>query len=182
LLHSPVSFDLTLTTLLLPLTVGGRVCVADLDDAAPPREEITFCKITPSHLPLLAALPDAFAPTEDLVIGGEQLLGEELREWRRRHPGVTVVNEYGPTEATVGTVAYRITPGETLGGGAVPVGRPIRNTGVYLLDEFLRPVPPGVVGEVYLAGAALARGYLGKPGMTAERFVADPYASSAGQA
>ncbi|MFB6809233.1 amino acid adenylation domain-containing protein [Streptomyces sp. NPDC056387] len=182
LLHSPVSFDLTITTLLLPLTVGGRICVADLDDTFPIRDEITFCKITPSHLPLLAALPDAYAPTKDLVIGGEQLLSEALTEWRRRHPEVTVVNEYGPTEATVGAVAYQVRPGATLPAGAVPVGRPAWNTEVYVLDEQLRLVPPGVVGELYLAGAGLARGYLGRPGTTAERFIANPFPSPAGDA
>ncbi|MDX3225296.1 amino acid adenylation domain-containing protein [Streptomyces sp. ME19-01-6] len=179
LLHSPVSFDLTLTALFLPLTVGGSVCVADLDDAAPLGHRVTFCKVTPSHLPLLAALPDAYAPTTDLVIGGEQLLGEALEEVRRRHPGLTVVNEYGPTEATVGAVAHTAGPREELPGGPVPVGRPAWNTEAYVLDERLRPVPPGVVGELYLAGLGLARGYRGRPGATAERFVANPFASPA---
>ncbi|MBP2473028.1 amino acid adenylation domain-containing protein/non-ribosomal peptide synthase protein (TIGR01720 family) [Crossiella equi] len=170
-LHSPVSFDLTVTALLGPLTTGGTVVVTDLDGERCPVAP-TFLKITPSHLPLLT---DEFSPSTDLVIGGEQLTAEALADWRARHPGAAVVNEYGPTEVTVGCVAKRIAPGERLAPGAVPIGRPMRNTRVYVLDAALRPVPEGVTGELYVAGAGLARGYLGRAGLTAARFVADPF-------
>ncbi|MFF5205888.1 amino acid adenylation domain-containing protein [Streptosporangium sp. NPDC000396] len=176
LLHSPVSFDLTVTTLFVPLTVGGGVVVTELDDKAVPElTGCTFLKATPSHAVLLEALPDRFSPSGDLVLGGEQLLGETLRGWRRRHPGTTVINEYGPTEATVGCVEYRIRPGEDLPSDVVPIGRPIDNARVYVLDDRLWPVPPGVAGELYVAGAGLARGYLDRLGLTAERFVACPF-------
>ena len=108
------------------------------------------------------------------MVGGEALSGGMLREVRERYPLVTVVNEYGPTEATVGCVRFWVRPGEELPAGVVPIGRPMRNTRVFVLDAGLGLVPPGVAGELYVAGAGLARGYLGRPGLTAERFVACP--------
>jgi len=101
-----------------------------------------------------------------------------LRNWRAHHPHATVLNVYGATEATVNSTEYRVEPGETLEEGPLPVGRPFSNTQVYILDKRLRPVPPGVVGEIYLAGTQLARGYLGRPGLTAERFVANPFGAA----
>ncbi|MGC5022574.1 non-ribosomal peptide synthetase [Micromonospora sp. DT47] len=173
LLHSPVSFDLTVTGLLGPLTAGGTVRLAAIDSPAarvggPP----TFLKVTPSHLPLLNA---DLSPTTDLVIGGEALSGEQLESWRATHPDVAIINEYGPTEATVGCVAARIAPGEPVAAGPVPIGRPAAGTRAYLLDAAFQPVPRGVVGELYVAGAQLARGYLRRPGLTAERFLPCPY-------
>ncbi|MFI6265924.1 amino acid adenylation domain-containing protein [Micromonospora sp. NPDC051006] len=173
LLHSPVSFDLTVTGLLGTLSAGGTVRLAAFDDGGasaggPP----TFLKITPSHLPLLST---ELSPTADLVIGGEALTGEQLAGWRAGHEDVAVVNEYGPTEATVGCVAARIAPGETLPAGPVPIGRPTWNTRAYLLDAALNPVPAGVAGELYVAGDQLARGYLRRPALTAERFLPCPY-------
>ncbi|MEV4202070.1 non-ribosomal peptide synthetase [Micromonospora globbae] len=173
LLHSPVSFDLTVTGLLGTLTAGGTVRLAAFDDAAARAGgRPSFLKITPSHLPLLE--PE-LSPTVDLVIGGEALTGEQLAGWRPGHEDVAIVNEYGPTEATVGCVAARIAPGETLPAGPVPIGGPTWNTRAYLLDAALNPVPPGVVGELYVAGDQLARGYLRRPGLTAERFLPCPF-------
>ncbi|MDN3356470.1 non-ribosomal peptide synthetase [Actinomadura sp. DC4] len=178
LLHSPISFDLPVTAFLAPLTAGGRVHVGDLmDDRAPVAAGTAlplFVKVTPSHLHLLDRLPSAISGGE-LVVGGEQLTGEMLAEWRRRHPLTAIVNEYGPTEATVGCVEYRIAPGEALPAGVVAIGRPIRETRAYVLDGFLRPVPPGVLGELYVAGAGLARGYWDRSALTGERFVACPF-------
>ncbi|MFJ9695062.1 amino acid adenylation domain-containing protein [Kitasatospora sp. NPDC101183] len=180
LVHSPVSFDLTVTALWTPLVVGGCVHLAALEDdpltsAALAEQPVTFLKATPSHLPLLATLPDAFSPSGELLLGGEALTGAVVADWRRRHPDATVVNVYGPTEATVNCTEYRIAPGQPLAEGAVPIGRPFPNTRAYVLDPQLRLVAPGVRGELYIAGASLARGYLGRPGLTAERFTADPY-------
>ncbi|CAM5318241.1 Carrier domain-containing protein OS=Streptomyces antimycoticus OX=68175 GN=SANT12839_079390 PE=4 SV=1 [Streptomyces antimycoticus] len=181
LVHSPVSFDLTVTGLYTPLLVGGCVNLASLSEPAPPEEAglaaapATFLKATPSHLPLLSALPDGYSPSGDLLLGGEPLLGTSLREWRERHPDVTVRNVYGPTEATVNCAEYRLAPGAPLPDGPVPIGRPQANARLYVLDAGLEPVPEGVTGELYLAGEGLARGYLHAPALTAERFVADPY-------
>lgn len=173
LLHSPVSFDLTVTGLLGTLTAGGTVRLAAIDSpAARAGGRPSFLKVTPSHLPLLDG---ELSPTVDLVIGGEALSGEQLAGWRSAHPDVAVVNEYGPTEATVGCVAARIAPGEPVPPGPVPIGTPTWNTGALLLDAAGQPVPPGVVGELYVTGAQLARGYHDRPGLTAERFLPCPY-------
>ncbi|MFI7465078.1 amino acid adenylation domain-containing protein [Nonomuraea sp. NPDC049646] len=174
LLHSSVSFDLSVTTLWGPLVAGGRVHAGTLDEPGGVRP--SFLKITPSHLPLLeGGAPDACPERGELVIGGEALHGDALGRWRAAHPGVTVVNEYGPTETTVGCVAFRLGRGDGTPGGAVPIGRPMSGSRAYVLDARLRPVPPGERGELYVAGAGVARGYRGRPGGTAERFVADPY-------
>ncbi|GLZ36652.1 non-ribosomal peptide synthetase [Actinokineospora sp. NBRC 105648] len=177
LLHGSVAFDLTVTTVWGPLSVGGCVLVGDLDDrgGARPLRRPTFVKATPSHLPMLLALPEEFSPTADLVVGGEALPGDLLDRWRARHPGATVVNEYGPTEATVGCTAFRVEPGAVLARGAVPIGESMADARSYVLDTRLRQVGVGEPGELYVAGAGLARGYLGRPAMTAERFVADPF-------
>ncbi|MCZ0993044.1 amino acid adenylation domain-containing protein [Streptomyces noursei] len=180
-LHSSVSFDLTVTTLFGPLIAGGTVYVSDLEDLDPTlwgaagRPVPTFLKATPSHVGLLESLPAEVLAHGDLVVGGEQLLGEALDAWRGGHRGATVVNEYGPTEATVGCVVHRLTPEDPVPSGPVLIGGPSWNMRAHVLDALLRPVPVGVPGELYVAGAQLARGYLGRPGLTAERFVADPF-------
>ncbi|MFI6641778.1 amino acid adenylation domain-containing protein [Streptomyces sp. NPDC050504] len=175
LLHSPVSFDLTVTALYGPLISGGTVRVTDLEGRGTGAPRPAFLKATPSHLALLGVLPEEFSPTGELVVGGEMLLGEAVAQLRDRRPGVTVVNEYGPTEATVGCVEYRIGPDDQPPAGPVPIGRPMWNSVVYVLDTALRPVPPGIAGEIYIGGEQLARGYLGRAALTSERFVADPY-------
>jgi len=178
LLHSPVSFDLTVTGLFGPLTAGGCVCLAALDIDEPGSAVAaapTFLKVTPSHLPLLDALPDACSPTGQLVIGGEALQGDALRRWRLDHPNVTVVNEYGPTETTVGCCVFTLEPGAPTPEGAVPIGRPVPGTRLYVLDAARRPVPTGVTGELHIAGDLVSRGYLHRPELNAERFLDDPY-------
>ncbi|MFJ3506580.1 amino acid adenylation domain-containing protein [Streptomyces luteogriseus] len=182
LLHSSAAFDTTVTALFVPLLTGGCVHIAELEEHARPgelaRARPTFLKGTPSHLALLNALPAGFSPTEELLLAGEALVHGPLEEWRRRYPTVTVFNVYGPTETTVSCTQYWIEPGAPLPQGAVPIGRPLRNTRVYVLDGGLRLVPPGVVGELYVAGAGVARGYVNRPGLTAGRFVADPFGPS----
>ncbi|MFF2775694.1 amino acid adenylation domain-containing protein, partial [Streptomyces sp. NPDC058052] len=182
LVHSPPSFDLTVTGIFGPLTAGGLVRVIDLEDdhqadpaADAGRTPPAFVKATPSHLPILDASEEYFSPTGELVLGGEQLTGEALASWRELHPGVTVVNEYGPTEATVGCMEYRLAPGDPLPTGAVPIGGPVPDARIHVLDNFLRPVPAGVPGEIYIGGDVLARGYLNRPGLSSTRFVADPF-------
>ncbi|MEU4445217.1 non-ribosomal peptide synthase/polyketide synthase [Actinosynnema sp. NPDC050801] len=174
-LHSPVTFDLTVTTLFGPLLAGGRIRVSELAEDAAVGEQATFLKATPSHLPLLGTVPADMSPTGDLVVGGEQLLGEVVDEWRQANPTATVVNEYGPTEATVGCMEHRIEPGEHVAPGPVPIGRAAWNTRLHVVDRGLRLVPIGVAGELCVAGEGLARGYLNRPGLTASSFVACPF-------
>jgi len=178
LVHSSVSFDLTVTGLYAPLTAGGTVDLIELETSSaagadPARP--TFVKATPSHLPLLTSLPARFSPTGQLVLGGEPLLGEVLDEWRAKHPGVTVFNEYGPTETTVGCMECRIEPGQRIPAGVMTLGKPAWNTQMFVLDAALRPVPFGVAGEIYIAGDLVTRGYHGQTGLTATRYVANPF-------
>ncbi|MGW7702379.1 non-ribosomal peptide synthetase, partial [Kitasatospora sp. NPDC054768] len=138
-------------------------------------EGIGAMDVTPSYAEQLLAegLLEGAAPAV-LVLGGEAV-GQQLWTSLRAAPGTTAYNLYGPTEATV----YAL--GRPLGGAERPgLGGPVAGVRAYLLDEYLNPVPPGVPGELYLAGPGLARGYLGRPGLTAERFVADPFAAGDG--
>ncbi|MDX2930846.1 AMP-binding protein, partial [Streptomyces sp. NRRL_B-16638] len=132
----------------------------------------------PSHLPLLTTLPETASPSHTLILGGEALHTDHLVTWRTQHPGVQIINAYGPTESTVNITDHHV--GEDTPDGPVPIGRPFANTQVYVLDSALRPVAPGVTGELYLAGEQLARGYLGRPALTAERFTANPHSSTPG--
>ncbi|GAA2816379.1 hypothetical protein GCM10010452_50810 [Crossiella cryophila] len=172
LVHSSVAFDMPVTTLFTPLITGGRIRFGALDEHTTRPD---LLKVTPSHLRLLDTLPTQASDAYNLIIGGEALDGEVLQRWRDRHPDAVITNEYGPTEATVGCVVFHLHPGDQRITGPVPIGRPIGNARVYVLDEHLRPVPPGVWGELYLAGAGLARGYHDRPALTAERFLANPF-------
>src|SRR6185503_13602821 len=136
-------------------------------------------KISPSHLKLLnARMPQrsGVSPTTALMLGGEALAPADIRLWQQRLPEVRLINHFGPTEATVGCCTFEITS-EVHQLASVPIGRPIANTRIYLLDGQRRPVPLGAVGEIYVGGAGVARGYLNRPELTAERFVDSPFVS-----
>ncbi|WP_229714019.1 AMP-binding protein, partial [Streptomyces fuscichromogenes] len=143
LLHSSVAFDLAVTSLWAVLVRGGCVLVGEVAEGL----GVDLLKATPSHLSLMAEMTGVVAPGGELVVGGEVLTGEVVDGWRATHPGVAVVNEYGPTEATVGCVFQRFAPEEPVD-AVVPVGRPIANTRVFVLDSALQLVPPGVAGEL----------------------------------
>jgi len=182
--HSSMAFDLTVTSLFAPLLTGRTVevlaegpGVEALAAALRARQGYSLVKLTPAHLELLAAqIPAASASgrTRAFVIGGEQLRAETLSFWRKHAPDTLLVNEYGPTETVVGCCTYVVNDG-TPASGAVPIGQPIANTRLYVLDAAMEPVPLGVAGELYIAGDGVARGYWRRPELTAERFVADPF-------
>ena len=181
LLHTSISFDFTITTFLSPLVAGG--CIRLAGESADGRTELhsadvaecTFLKVTPSHLPLLSDLPGRPAPSAQLLFCGEPLAAAAVTQWQRLHPHVQVFNGYGPTETTVECAWHEVDPDGPSVADLVPLGRPVRNTQIYIVDEWLRPVPVGVTGELYVAGMGIARGYLDQPGLTAERFVACPF-------
>jgi amino acid adenylation domain-containing protein/thioester reductase-like protein len=181
ILHTSVAFDFTITALFTPLTTGGRIRVQDLLEPAEPAGrdgepgQCTFLKVTPSHLPLIEDLPPHRLPSRQLMLCGEPIPVAAVAAWQSRHPGVRVVGGYGPTETTVESTWYEVDSPGKLDTALVPLGRPIWNTRVFVLDGMLEPVPVGVPGEVYIAGRGLARGYLHRPGQSAERFVACPF-------
>lgn len=181
LLHSSLSFDLGLTTLYGTLLAGGCLLVADLDEQLAHGPELTFVKATPSHLPLLESMALSCSPDVQLMLGGEPLRSEQLRIWRERHPGSEIINHYGPTESTVGCLDHRIPADAEPRSGPVPLGLPMDNMRVYVLDAALRPVPDGMTGELYVAGHGLAQGYADAPAATAGRFVADPFDGPGGR-
>ncbi|MFI7367324.1 amino acid adenylation domain-containing protein [Streptomyces sp. NPDC050149] len=182
------SFDASVWETWLPLLHGGSTCpvppALNHDPAgllAHIREVgATLVQFVPSHLALVLAetgTDEAPATLRAVLCGGEpltrSLAARAGQAWR-----VEVHNLYGPTETTIDATAHHHRSGEAdadVGDGGVPLGRPVDNTRAYVLDAGLRPVPPGVTGELHVAGDGLARGYLGRPGLTAARFVADPY-------
>ncbi|HEX8921435.1 MAG TPA: amino acid adenylation domain-containing protein [Pyrinomonadaceae bacterium] len=187
--HSPLGFDLTVTSLLAPLMAGQSVLLLDeeqgldgLVSALRRRGEFSLVKLTPSHLEVLSqmAAPAEIADwTRAFVIGGEALFEQNLTFWQCHAPATRLINEYGPTETVVGCCIYEVTD-ELHGQGIVPIGRPIANTQIYLLDERMNPVPVGVAGELYIGGDGLARGYLNRPELTAERFIPHPFSPAPG--
>ncbi|MEU1485843.1 amino acid adenylation domain-containing protein [Streptomyces sp. NPDC005752] len=182
------SFDASVWETWLPLLHGGSTCpvppllnhdpaglLARMRDAG-----VTLAQFVPSHLSavLTETAPDDAPATLRAVLCGGEPLPRSLAERVGRAWQAEVHNLYGPTETTIDATAHHHRRGEAdlpAGEGTVPLGRPVDNTRAYVLDSALRPVPPGVTGELHIAGGGLARGYLGRPGLTAARFVADPY-------
>ncbi|MDX5565169.1 amino acid adenylation domain-containing protein [Streptomyces sp. ID05-04B] len=172
--------DLGNTVVFASLATGGELHVLPEEAVTDPalvagyltEHRIDFLKAVPSHLAALASVAGAegVLPARSLVLGGEAASPELVRELVERAGEAAVFNHYGPTETTIGVATTRLSADDA-GVGLVPVG----NTRFYVLDEALRPVPVGVAGELYVAGAQLARGYVQRPGLTAERFVANPF-------
>ncbi|MCH0561555.1 amino acid adenylation domain-containing protein, partial [Streptomyces sp. MUM 16J] len=176
--------DLGNTVVFASLVTGGELHVLDEDAATDPvavsrylaEHRIDHLKAVPSHLAALGAGGDLVGvlPAKSLVLGGEAAQPEWVKELLRAADGCAVFNHYGPTETTIGVATTPLTP-ELVAAGVVPVGTPLGNTRFYVLDHRLRPVPVGAAGELYVAGAGLARGYVRRPDLTAERFVASPF-------
>jgi amino acid adenylation domain-containing protein len=172
-----ISFDISVLEIFGPLVSGACVVLAARDEVVDVaalgriivRRGVTVLQATPTLArEIVTYAGDALAGVRVLV-GGEQLPADLAAELAARSGGVT--NCYGPTETTIWSTTCGVTDGMT----PPPIGRPVWNTTVHVLDRWLRPVPAGVPGELYIAGTGLARGYLGRPGLSAERFVANPY-------
>jgi amino acid adenylation domain-containing protein len=182
---APVAFDASTLEIWAPLTTGARLAIhppgrVDLDGLAETlrAERVTVLWLTAGLFhQMVAARLDALGGLRHLIAGGDVIAGGAVGDLLVRHPHLTFTNGYGPTENTTFTTCWTT---RTAPAGQVPIGRPISGTRVAILDSVLRPVPAGVPGELYTAGAGLARCYLGAPATTAERFVPDPLAARPG--
>ncbi|HYH79663.1 MAG TPA: amino acid adenylation domain-containing protein, partial [Longimicrobium sp.] len=176
---APLSFDTSVAETFTALC-SGACLVGEPADALLPGEplarllaerRITHAKFTPSAL---AAIPVAELPElRTLIVGGEACTGELVARWG---DGRRFINVYGPTEATVRATFAELTPADAV----PPIGRPLAGARLYVLDGMFAPRPVGVAGELYVGGQGVARGYLGRPGLTAEKFVPDPFAAEPG--
>ncbi|WP_344516085.1 amino acid adenylation domain-containing protein, partial [Dactylosporangium maewongense] len=180
---TPFGFDVSVWELFWPLLQGGTMVIARPGGHRDPAyvaelirdERVDTAHFVPSMLEAFLAVPQA-AECDGLqrVVCSGEALGPAVRDrFVEVLPGVGLFNFYGPTEASVEVITC-----EVPAAGPVPIGRPVPNTRVYVLDDRLVPVPVGVAGELYLAGVQLARGYVSRPGLTSERFVADPFGES----
>jgi len=197
--QSSIGFDATITSLFAPLMVGQPVTllpetheVEALSQAIQGSDTFSLVKLTPSHLKALAPLilpptpplphspapPLPHPPAHSLILGGEALHGCDITPWQQHFPNLRLINEYGPTEAVVGCCIYDIPL--DFAGDTVPIGRPIANVQLYVLNPNLEPVPIGIPGELYIGGAGVARGYLNRPDLTAERLVPNPFFQGTG--
>ncbi|MET8091479.1 amino acid adenylation domain-containing protein [Micromonospora sp. NPDC005220] len=182
LMHSPTAFDASTYECWVPLLRGGVVAVASpgaLSVAVLERllatHEVTGLWLTAGLFRLVAEeSPGALAGLSEVWTGGDVVPAAAVRRIREVCPGLVVTDGYGPTETTTFALSHRLDTGDPVP-AQVPIGRPLDNMRVYVLDGSLRPVPAGVAGELYIAGAGLARGYTRQPAATAERFVADPF-------
>ncbi|WP_160147539.1 non-ribosomal peptide synthetase, partial [Caballeronia pedi] len=186
LLLSSLAFDSSVAGLFGTLTNGGCLALVDIDTARDPDaiirlvrdRDITRVLCVPS---LGQAILDSMSSSgehqlREIIVAGEACPPNLARQSSTLPRPVSLYNEYGPTEATVWATAYRCLPEET---NLVPIGRPIANTRIYLLDAQRQLMPPGAVGELYIGGAGVSRGYLNRPELTAERFIDDPFVPGA---
>ncbi|HEX8243109.1 MAG TPA: amino acid adenylation domain-containing protein, partial [Longimicrobium sp.] len=182
------SFDAATWEVWAPLANGGTLVVVDRDDLlSPHRLAAVIREARIDTVFLTTALfnqvaqqaPETLAPLRDVLAGGEAADPAAFRRVLRACPGTRVVNMYGPSENTTYTSWHpvrEVPPGAV----GVPIGRAVANTLLYVLDAWLHPVPVGVPGELYVGGEGLSRGYLGRPALTAERFLPDPFDGRAG--
>jgi amino acid adenylation domain-containing protein len=211
--HTPLSFDLTVTSLYGGLLAGAGVRLVkegeEIEGIGRVLKETEWgvVKLTPSHLRVLSQMERGSGEERKhgekqargvLVIGGEALSWSDLSSWQARGSGVRLINEYGPTETVVGCCVYEVgqAGGERGKGGriksekgnaeqdgseGVPIGRPIANAQMYILDGKMELVPIGVRGEIYIGGAGLARGYVNRAEVTADRFLPNPFSARCGE-
>lgn len=185
---TPCSFDVSMWEFLCPLMAGARLLIARPDGhrdamylAQTVREgRVTTLHFVPSMLHAFLEEPgiENCTSLRRVICIGEALSGELQENFFARLPGVELHNQYGPTEAAVCVTHWACQPGNSR--ATVPIGRPGPNTRIYILDNRMQPVPVGVPGELYIGGVQVGRGYVGRPDLTAERFVSDPFSTRDG--
>jgi amino acid adenylation domain-containing protein len=188
---STVAADLGNTAIYPSLCTGGVLHVISQARASDPealadyflRHPIDCLKIVPSHLAALLSSPhpEQLMPRRRLVVGGEASRWDWVEKLHSLKPDCPILNHYGPTEATVGVMTHPAEPdGAARYSVTVPLGRPLSNTQIYVLGTRLQPLPVWATGELHIGGDGLARGYLHRPGLTAEKFIPDPFSQEPG--
>ncbi|HVG22328.1 MAG TPA: amino acid adenylation domain-containing protein [Blastocatellia bacterium] len=188
---STLAADLGNTMVFPSLCCGGTLHVVAQERTTDPdalaeyfnKYPVDCLKIVPSHVAALigAANPGRVLPRKRLILGGEASTCKLIRTLQSLAPDCMIFNHYGPTETTVGVLTYNVAQGGLDDCATnLPLGRPIRNTRAYILDEHLGPVPVGVAGDIYMGGAGVTRGYLNHPELTAEKFIPDPFGQEPG--
>jgi amino acid adenylation domain-containing protein len=188
---STIAADLGNTTIFPSLCMGGCLHVVSRARVSDPgaladyfgRHPIDCLKIVPSHLAALlkSSQAEKILPRRKLILGGEASRYALVEKVRLLNAGCTIFNHYGPTETTVGALTYETAfPLAGEHNATLPIGRPLPNTRIYVLDDHLQPVEPGTAGELYIGGVSVSRGYLSRPELTAEKFIPDPFGTVPG--
>ncbi|WP_127573295.1 amino acid adenylation domain-containing protein, partial [Paenibacillus xylaniclasticus] len=181
-LYSSIGFDLTVTSVFTPLVTGNEIVIfKERADGGPVIEQVVqdpridLIKLTPAHVKLLMSAGWTHSTIRKWIVGGEALDGKLAAELVSRNGnGTRIYNEYGPTETVVGCTVYTYA-GQELSTRQVPIGKPGDNMRIYVLDGSRQPVPLQAVGEIYIGGDGVARGYLNREELTAEKFAFDPF-------
>jgi amino acid adenylation domain-containing protein len=188
------TFDISVWQFLVALLVGGKVEIIPTEIATDPTQllslvqfhRISILEIVPSLLRMIlqqienAAMPAKLTTLRWLLLTGETLSPQLCRQWFEHYPNIPIINAYGPTECSDDVTHYPIYASPTAEILNLPIGRPIANTQLYILDHRLQPVPIGVAGELYVGGVGVGRGYLNAPELTQQAFILNPFAHSAG--
>ncbi|MDQ0858860.1 amino acid adenylation domain-containing protein [Bacillus sp. V2I10] len=181
--YSSLAFDLTVTSIFTPLISGNRIVIYPADENEHVlykifREaKVSIIKLTPSHLSLLQDVESGVSSIKKFIVGGEDLTVSLAKSIQNRFgKDIKIFNEYGPTETVVGCMIHQFDIEKDIG-TSVPIGMPAQNTKIYLLDSDLRHVPMGAVGEIYISGDGVTRGYLNKLDLTRDRFIPNPFSS-----
>ncbi len=175
-LFTPISFDLTITSLFLPLFVGGKLTIFDSKESVEYNlksyleSDITCIKLTPAHIGIIREIDIVSSNLKIAILGGEALYKNQVELLWDLQPELKIYNEYGPTEATVGCVVSQVVKNQK-----VTIGKPIANTNVYVVNEQGMIQPKGVLGELLINGVGLAEGYLNKPDLTDQKFIPNPF-------
>ncbi len=188
---STLAADLGTPMIWGALATGGTVHIIPYERAADPDAFASYCrehpidvmKIVPSHFEALMGIPDpaTIIPRECLVFAGEASHWRTVAAVRKLRPGCRIQNHYGPTETTVSVLAYEVPElGQEDHQAVLPLGNPLPNAPIYVLNGYMQPVPIGAIGELYIGGKAVTRGYYGRPELTAERYMPDPFSSEPG--
>lgn len=186
-----LAVDAPVTFIYAALSSGSQIHLLSHDEVVDggaigryfSQNEIDYFKAAPSYITALQAAGQtpAVMPAELLLVGGEASVWESVEELQAEVPWLRLVNHYGPTETTVGAATYEMSAGRIRDEKTVPIGRPLNNSALFILDADMNVVPEGVPGEIYVGGSGLGRGYIGRADLTAESFVPNSIAAKAGE-